>query len=263
MSDISPHFTSKTSSNKNCQNDETPHTEFRMNTVFGVPVINILWTIVAGKRFQSDDPTVQRMMDLLNRLFRCCPSVLCTMNLLTFPFQTVQRQVCVGVSAACLGPHLLLRARAGRQAEDHHGAAGDVQGLHQGAQGEPGHQPAQVVSTVIHHRKISPLTRDFIDVYLMEMMKGTNPQFDQECLEITCLDLFKAGAETSSTTLLWIVLYLVRYQEVQERCYQEVLSVTGEERPALKHLASLPYCQAVICEVQRLACVAPQTIPHR
>ena len=67
MSDISPHFTSKTSSNKNCQNDETPHTEFRMNTVFGVPVINILWTIVAGKRFQSDDPTVQRMMDLLNR----------------------------------------------------------------------------------------------------------------------------------------------------------------------------------------------------
>ena len=110
---------------------------------------------------------------------------------------------------------------------------------------------------------ISPSTRDFIDVYLMEMMKGTNPQFDQECLEITCLDLFKAGAETSSTTLLWIVLYLVRYQQVQERCYQEVLSVTGEERPALKHLASLPYCQAVICEVQRLACVAPQTIPHR
>ena len=96
-----------------------------------------------------------------------------------------------------------------------------------------------------------PNTRDFIDVYLMEIMKGTNPNFDQECLEITCLDLFKAGAETSSTTLLWIVLYLVRYQEVQEKCYQEVLSVTGEERPALKHQASLPYCQAVICEVQR------------
>ena len=38
-----------------------------MNTVFGVPVINILWTIVAGKRFQLDDPRVQRMMDLLNR----------------------------------------------------------------------------------------------------------------------------------------------------------------------------------------------------
>ena len=38
-----------------------------MNTVFGVPVINILWTIVAGRRFQLDDPRVERMMNLLNR----------------------------------------------------------------------------------------------------------------------------------------------------------------------------------------------------
>ena len=41
--------------------------DFRMNTVFGVPVINILWTIVAGRRFQLDDPRVERMMTLLNR----------------------------------------------------------------------------------------------------------------------------------------------------------------------------------------------------
>ena len=39
----------------------------RMETVFGVPVINILWSIVAGNRFQMDDPKVQRMMSLLNR----------------------------------------------------------------------------------------------------------------------------------------------------------------------------------------------------
>ena len=119
--------------------------------------------------------------------------------------------------------------------------------------------------SISEHRKTldSNQPRDLIDVYLMEIQKGTNPNFDQEGLEMTCLDLFKAGAETSSTTLLWVVLYLVRYQEVQERCYQEVTRVTGEESPALRHAASLPYCQAVICEVQRLACVAPQTIPHR
>eukprot|EP00092_Neocalanus_flemingeri_P087053 GFUD01109785.1.p1 GENE.GFUD01109785.1~~GFUD01109785.1.p1 ORF type:complete len:248 (-),score=65.61 GFUD01109785.1:63-806(-) len=103
--------------------------------------------------------------------------------------------------------------------------------------------------------------RDFIDVYLIEIMKGTNPNFDQESLELTCLDLFKAGAETSSTTILWAILYLVKYQDVQDNCYQEVLRATGEERPSLSH--ALPYCQAVINEVQRLACVAPQTIPHR
>ena len=66
---------------------------------------------------------------------------------------------------------------------------------------------------------------------------------------------------------------------------QEVAAVTGEEAPSLRHNKlpycqvlycivlyctvlyslrhKLPYCQAVIMEVQRLACVAPQTIPHR
>ena len=36
-------------------------------TVFGVPVINVLWTIVAGRRFDREDWRVQRMMNLLNR----------------------------------------------------------------------------------------------------------------------------------------------------------------------------------------------------
>ena len=39
----------------------------RMDTVFGIPVINVLWTIVAGKRFEREDRRVQRMMVLLNR----------------------------------------------------------------------------------------------------------------------------------------------------------------------------------------------------
>ena len=39
----------------------------RLSTEFGVPVINVLWTVVAGRRFQLDDPQVQRMMNLLNR----------------------------------------------------------------------------------------------------------------------------------------------------------------------------------------------------
>ena len=33
--------------------------------------------------------------------------------------------------------------------------------------------------------------RDFLDVYLAEIEKKENPNFDQESLELTCLDLFK------------------------------------------------------------------------
>ena len=32
--------------------------------------------------------------------------------------------------------------------------------------------------------------RDFLDIYLAEMEKKENPNFDQEALELTCLDLF-------------------------------------------------------------------------
>ena len=39
-----------------------------METVFGIPVINVLWVIVAGKRFDRKDEKVERMMTLLNRL---------------------------------------------------------------------------------------------------------------------------------------------------------------------------------------------------
>ena len=44
--------------------------------------------------------------------------------------------------------------------------------------------------------------RDFIDMYLTEMKTNTN--MDIEHLIVSCLDFFQAGAETTSTTLLWV-----------------------------------------------------------
>jgi len=199
--------------------------DFKMDTVFGIPVINILWTIVAGKRFELDDPKVQRVMILLNRLFKA--------KFALEYFFIWWGLICYFIPG--LSPRRKIISELRTMFRD----------------------------SIKDHRDSLDTNhpRDFIDVYLIEILKGTNPYFDQEGLELTCLDLFKAGAETSSTTILWVILYLVKYQDVQEKCYQEIVRVTGEERPSLQH--SLPYCQAVIMEVQRLACVAPQTIPHR
>jgi cytochrome P450 len=46
----------------------------------------------------------------------------------------------------------------------------------------------------------------------------------------------QAGAETSSTTLLWCVLYLTQYAEVQEKCFQEIstqvrMKLSTNQRP--------------------------------
>ena len=65
---------------------------FRMESVFGIPVINILWTIVAGRRFQINDPKAVRMMSLLNRY---CSLALVPVSLKEETmFQTVQGNVC-------------------------------------------------------------------------------------------------------------------------------------------------------------------------
>ena len=78
---------------------------------------------------------------------------------------------------------------------------------------EQDHQVVRRESIEEHRATRDPnQPRDFLDVYLAEVEAGTKPNFDQESLELTCLDLFKAGAETSSTTLLWCVLYLTCHQ---------------------------------------------------
>ena len=42
------------------------------------------------------------------------------------------------------------------------------------------------------------------------------------------VDLFLAGTETTSTTLAWAVLYMVREQEVQKKVQEELDRVVGE-----------------------------------
>ena len=81
--------------------------------------------------------------------------------------------------------------------------------------------------------------RDLIDSYLIEMKTSGDPEFHGEQLTMVGMDLMSAGsdvrtqnpfpyfyfhAQTTSTTLLWTVIYLVLNPEVQERCYQEVSS---------------------------------------
>ena len=51
--------------------------------------------------------------------------------------------------------------------------------------------------------------RDFIDVYLTEMR--SNPNFDEQHLTVICLDFLQAGSDTTSTTLLFVRIYLEKY----------------------------------------------------
>uniref|UniRef100_A0A3B4CST9 Cytochrome P450, family 2, subfamily AE, polypeptide 1 n=2 Tax=Pygocentrus nattereri TaxID=42514 RepID=A0A3B4CST9_PYGNA len=98
--------------------------------------------------------------------------------------------------------------------------------------------------------------RDYIDCYLeeIEKCKDSRAQFTEENLVFCVVDLFAAGTETTSNTLLWALLYMAKYPEVQEKVHAEVDQVIGRARqPAMTDRNLMPYTYAVIHEVLRAA----------
>lgn len=49
-------------------------------------------------------------------------------------------------------------------------------------------------------------------------------------LKATLTDLFGAGSATTSETISWTVLYLIRHLDVQKKFQQEIDQVVGESR---------------------------------
>ena len=105
--------------------------------------------------------------------------------------------------------------------------------------------------------------RDLIDVCLHEMESKDDPCFDAESILFWVLDLFAGGTETTTTTLRWALLFMANNPEVQHKVQEELNRVVGEdEYPSLAHKPKLPYTEATVHEILRLACTLPFTLAH-
>ncbi|XP_037110976.1 cytochrome P450 2F2-like [Syngnathus acus] len=108
--------------------------------------------------------------------------------------------------------------------------------------------------------------RDFIDCYLDEMFKRSgddDSSFSEDQLSMYALDLHFAGTDTTSNTLLTAFLYLMTHPDVQERCQQEIDEVlNGEDKVCFDDRNKMPYVQAVIHEIQRIANTVPLSVFH-
>ncbi|XP_077888148.1 cytochrome P450 2B1-like [Ictidomys tridecemlineatus] len=118
-----------------------------------------------------------------------------------------------------------------------------------------------------HRATLDPSApRDFIDAYLLRMDKeksNLQSEFHHKNLAITLLSLFFAGTETTSTTLRYGFLLMLKYPHVAERVQKEIEKVIGSHRPpALDDRTKMPYTEAVIHEIQRFADLIPVGVPH-
>ncbi|KAM3966329.1 cytochrome P450 [Aphomia sociella] len=201
-----------------------------VNDIFHISIINILWRIVAGKRYNLNDKRLIKLCTLVTRLFRLSDI---SGGVLTFmPFLRYIIPERIGYT------EMTLVHRS----------------LHQ-----------FILDTIDDHRDSVDVDnpRDVIDAFLVEMMEHKTTAITEEELQIVCLDLLEAGMETVTNTIIFMLLHLVRNENIQKRLQAEIDNVVGQSRePSLDDRSRMVYTEAVLLETLRISSVASVGIPH-
>ncbi|KAM4852068.1 cytochrome P450 2C5-like isoform 1-T1 [Thomomys bottae] len=110
--------------------------------------------------------------------------------------------------------------------------------------------------------------RDLIDCFLIKRKQEQEDhketlEYTSENLTILTNDLFGAGTETTSTTLRYSLLLLMKHPHVAAKVKGEIDQVIGRHRsPCMQDRSRMPYTDAVLHEVQRYISLIPMNLPH-
>ena len=197
-----------------------------------VSVVNIIWSIISGEKKSHDDPRIREFLIAINKGVELAS----TSGILLFmPF---------------LAKILPERVFGIDQMRKWMKASYDY-----------------LQEVVDDHKKNKPSEdpRDFIEAFLAEMAKdNVHPSFNEFQLLVLCSELFGAGGEPTSVTLKWAIRYLAMNPEIMRKAQEEIDSVLGDvDRPvefADRH--SLPYVQALIMDLIRIADIHPIGVVH-
>ncbi|XP_070764585.1 cytochrome P450 2J6-like [Enoplosus armatus] len=194
--------------------------------LFNNAVSNIICQLVMGKRFDYSDDNFQLMLKYLSEVLWLEGSI---WGLLYQSFPGVMK---------CLpGPHNKLFS--------HFNTIKDF-----------------ISQEIKRHKKDLDHNnpRDYIDAFIIEMEnhKESDLGFTETNLALCSLDLFMAGTETTSTTLLWALVFLIKNPDINDKVQAEIDRVIGHTRqPSMADRPNLPYTDAVIHEIQRMGNIVP------
>uniref|UniRef100_A0A8D2PAQ4 Cytochrome P450 n=1 Tax=Zosterops lateralis melanops TaxID=1220523 RepID=A0A8D2PAQ4_ZOSLA len=97
--------------------------------------------------------------------------------------------------------------------------------------------------------------------HVLKESKKQHTAFSNGNLMFSTLDLFAAGTETTSTTVRWGLLLMMKYPEIQRKIQEEMNRVIEPgELPKLEDRKKMPYTEAVIHEIQRFANIVPMGV---
>ncbi|KAB0339603.1 hypothetical protein FD754_023797, partial [Muntiacus muntjak] len=193
---------------------------------------NIICSVVLGEHFNYQDPRLLRLLHLLNEIF-----------IILYSSYTQVFEIFPGILKHFPGTHTCLYSMI-QEVKDF-----------------------TTENRERHQKMLDPSgPKDFIDSFLLHMDKehsDPESEFHQENLVHTVLSLFFAGTETSSSTLCFGFLLLLKNPDVLEKVQAEIDRVIGAHRlPALEDRPKMPYTDAVIHEIQRFSDLVPVGVPH-
>ncbi|XP_063771235.1 cytochrome P450 2K6-like isoform X2 [Pseudophryne corroboree] len=107
--------------------------------------------------------------------------------------------------------------------------------------------------------------RNLIDAFLAKQLEGkpeSTLYYHNDNLTALIADLFGAGMDTTTTTLRWGFLLMMKYPDIQKKVQNEIERVVGSAQPRVEHRIQMPYTDAVLHEIQRFGDILPGSAPH-
>ena len=102
----------------------------------------------------------------------------------------------------------------------------------------------------------------YVQKFIDEKNIESNKYFTNEQLIVSLLDFFTGGSGTVSKTLSFCLLYLLHNGDALDEMRREALAIDQDEID-LSNIKDMPFTEAAILEVQRMASVLPISPPRQ
>ncbi|XP_075998976.1 cytochrome P450 2K1-like [Genypterus blacodes] len=206
---------------------------FNNSQVVNYAASNIISAIMFGKRFDYDDPAFQAIANKDNEVIRLAGSAAIQVYNM-FPW---------------LGPWLKNWKVVIKHLKD----------------------CEEEVKRLIQSLKetLNPeICRCFVDSFLtrkqnLEESGIVDSHYHDDNLLHSVRNLVGAGTDTTGNTIRWSLLLMAKYPDTQDQVQEELNRVIGSRQVRVEDRKNLPYTDAVIHEIQRLANIVPMSLPHK